>query len=79
MQCLPFDLPICSTPMTPDLLTSHLAICRAKSMPSIVRAPGPTHPFIKWILDAGADGIIVPQVRTVEEVKGIVDVCRCEL
>ncbi len=33
-------------------------------------------PWVKPALDAGADGIIVPQVRTVEEVKQLVDDCR---
>ncbi len=32
--------------------------------------------FIKSVLDAGADGIIVPQVRTVREVRQIVCDCR---
>ena len=32
--------------------------------------------WIKQVLDAGADGVIVPQVRTVEEVQAIVADCR---
>ena len=33
-------------------------------------------PFIKPVLDAGASGIVVPQVRSVEEVQQVVADCR---
>ena len=48
--------------MSPEMLTAHMAIGRSKGVPCIVRCSGPDHYFIKWVLDAGADGIIVPQV-----------------
>ena len=42
-------------------------------------SPGVTQPWgvwIKQVLDAGADGVIVPQVRTADEVRAIVADCR---
>ena len=50
--------------MSPEMLTAHMAIGRSKGVPCIVRCSGPDHYFIKWVLDAGADGIIVPQVAS---------------
>ena len=50
--------------MSPEMLTAHIAIARSKGVPCIVRCSGPDHYFIKWVLDAGADGIIVPQARS---------------
>ena len=47
------------TPLSPETLTAHMAIGRSKGVPCIVRCSGPDHYFIKWVLDAGADGIIV--------------------
>ena len=41
-----------------------------------MRIPGSDLNVLKRILDTGAEGIIVPQVRTVEEVQGVVDACR---
>ena len=51
----------------------------------IVRVQGPnsgaTQPWGTWIkaaLDAGADGVIVPQVRSADEVRTIVGACNRE-
>jgi 2-dehydro-3-deoxyglucarate aldolase/4-hydroxy-2-oxoheptanedioate aldolase len=41
----------------------------------IVRVPSKEEFWIKGVLDAGADGIIVPHVNTADEVRHIVDVC----
>jgi 2-keto-3-deoxy-L-rhamnonate aldolase RhmA len=38
--------------------------------------PGSATAFIKPILDAGADGIIVPQIRSAQEVRQVVRDCR---
>ena len=62
--------------MSPEMLTAHMAIGRSHSLPNIVRVSGPDHMFIKWVLDAGADGIIVPQVNSAEEVRKVVANCR---
>jgi 2-keto-3-deoxy-L-rhamnonate aldolase RhmA len=64
------------SPMSPEALAGHLLAARAGHVPAIVRVPGVGTPFIKPALDAGADGIVVPQVRTVEEVRAVVSDCR---
>ncbi len=62
--------------MSPEALSGHLLACRAARIPGIVRVPAAGTAFIKPVLDAGADGIIVPQIRTVEEVQAVVSDCR---
>lgn len=62
--------------MSPEALAGHLLAARAGGVPAIVRVPGAGTPFIKPVLDAGADGVVVPQVRTVAEVKAVVADCR---
>jgi 2-keto-3-deoxy-L-rhamnonate aldolase RhmA len=62
--------------MSPEALSAHLLACRARGIPGIVRLPGGITSLIKPALDSGADGIIIPQVRTVEEVKELVADCR---
>ncbi len=62
--------------MSPEALGGHLLAARAGGVPAIVRVPGAGTPFTKPVLDAGADGIVVPQVRTVEEVRAVVADCR---
>lgn len=68
------DLEHCT--MSIEALSGHLLAARSKNVPSLVRVSGSSTPFIKMVLDAGADGIIVPQVRSVEEVKQVVKDCR---
>lgn len=68
------DLEHCN--MSPEALNGHLLAARGRSVPSIVRVTEGKTPFIKPVLDAGADGIIVPQVTTVEEVIAVVNDCR---
>ena len=62
--------------MSPEVLTGHLLAARGKNKPTFVRVAGGSTPFIKPVLDAGADGIVVPQVRSAEEVRQIVADCR---
>ena len=65
-------------PMSLDVLRGHLMVARHMNTPAFVRVPGP-HPgpaVLKPILDIGAHGIIVPQVRSAEEVRQIVSDCR---
>lgn len=62
--------------MSPEALSGHLLAARGRNKAALVRVTGSTTPFIKPVLDMGADGIIVPQVRTVEEVRQIVRDCR---
>ncbi len=44
--------------------------------PCIVRVPGIDEVFVKKALDIGADGVIVPQVRSAAQAKEIVRWCR---
>ena len=62
--------------MSPEILSGHLLAARARRVPGIVRVTGSTTPFIKPILDSGAEGIVVPQVRSAEEVRSVVADCR---
>ncbi|CAN5510529.1 aldolase/citrate lyase family protein [soil metagenome] len=64
------------TMMSPEALNGHLLAACSKNAPALVRVTGSSTPLIKPVLDAGADGIIVPQVRSVEEVRQIVRDCR---
>lgn len=64
------------SPTSAEALTGHLLAARARSVPSIVRVQHSSTPFIKPVLDAGADGIVVPQVRTAQEVRRAVEDCR---
>ena len=64
------------TTMSRQTMGEHLLACRAHARPGLVRVPVGYTGFIKPALDGGADGIIVPQVRSVAEVQAIVDDCR---
>ena len=50
----------------------HLLACRAAGVAGIVRVPWNDFVFMKSIMDMGADGIIVPMVRSLEEAKAVV-------
>lgn len=54
----------------PDQIVSLLQA--AHTCPCLVRIPGPDEAWIKKVLDAGADGIIVPQINSLEEAKAVV-------
>jgi 2-dehydro-3-deoxyglucarate aldolase/4-hydroxy-2-oxoheptanedioate aldolase len=62
--------------MSADALHGHLLAAHAKGVPALVRVTAGTTPFIKPILDSGVDGIIVPQIRSAEEVRQVVADCR---
>jgi 2-keto-3-deoxy-L-rhamnonate aldolase RhmA len=64
------------SPVSPESLAGHLLAARARAKPAIVRVPSVGTAFVKPVLDLGADGVIVPQVRTVEEVRQTVADCR---
>jgi 2-dehydro-3-deoxyglucarate aldolase/4-hydroxy-2-oxoheptanedioate aldolase len=61
--------------MSPEALNGHLLSARARGVAALVRVTGSSMPFIKPVLDAGADGIIVPQVQSAEEVRQVVRDC----
>jgi len=62
--------------MSEEAVRGHLLAARSRNTPGIVRVCGNNASFIKPILDSGADGIIVPQVRSAEEVRQVVAECR---
>lgn len=62
--------------ITAQTLAGHLLAARARGVPGLVRVPGSGTAFIKPVLDMGAEGIIVPQVRSAEEVRSLVSDCR---
>ena len=73
------------TPMSYESLAGHILAAHLHGVAVIVRVQAPNFngaagaPWgwsIKAALDSGADGIIVPQVRTVDEVRSIVSDCR---
>ena len=60
----------------PEGLHGHFLAAHSRNVPALVRVSGSDTPFIKPVLDAGADGIIVPQIRSVDEVRQVVSDCR---
>jgi len=62
--------------MSPEAMAGHMLAARGRQVPVLVRVPAGETAFIKPVLDAGADGIIVPQVTSAAEVKRAVDDCR---
>ena len=57
------------------LQTSIMALNGTVTVP-IVRVPWNDHVRIKQVLDLGAEGILAPMVRTVEECEALVAACR---
>ena len=64
------------SPMSIESVTGHLLAARACNKPALVRVPGSATESIKPVLDSGVDGIIVPQVTGVDEVRKVVADCR---
>jgi len=64
------------TPMSPEAMRGHLLAARSRRRAMVVRVPGSDTAIIKPVLDAGAPGIVVPQVTSVDEVRRVIDDCR---
>ena len=64
------------SPTNFESMVNHIIACRACGVPGIVRVPSGEIAWIKRVLDAGADGIILPQAQSVEEVRAFVAACR---
>ncbi len=64
------------TPLNLESLQAHLIAARAVGVPALVRVPSSEVGLIKRVLDTGAAGLIVPQVRSVNEVRRVVESCR---
>jgi 2-keto-3-deoxy-L-rhamnonate aldolase RhmA len=54
----------------------HILATKGSDCTALVRVPWNDPVLVKPILDAGADGVIVPLVRTVEDVRRAVAACR---
>ena len=63
-------------PISLESMQAHLMAARAARVPALVRVPSSDVPMIKRVLDSGAVGLIVPQVRSAAEVRQVVDACR---
>ncbi len=57
-----------------SIQTSLMAVKGSDTVP-MVRVPSHDHVFIKRVLDAGAGGVLIPQVRSAEEVRQGVSAC----
>ena len=55
---------------------SHLIAARAGGTAAIVRIPSGDVGWIKRVLDTGAEGIILPQAQSVEEIRKFARSCR---
>jgi 2-keto-3-deoxy-L-rhamnonate aldolase RhmA len=64
------------SPVGPEALAAHLIAARAAGTAALVRVAGSDEILIKPVLDTGAQGIIVPQVRSAAEVRRAVSTCR---
>ena len=62
--------------MNLESVTGHLIAASAGRTAALVRVPSSDIGHVKPVLDAGAPGIIVPQVRSAAEVRRVVDACR---
>lgn len=63
------------SPTHMESLVGHMVACRATGVPAIVRVPSGEPGWIKRVLDSGAEGIILPQAKSYEEIKAFVDAC----
>ena len=63
------------SPTNMESLVGHMIACRAAGVPSLVRVPSGEIGWIKRVLDSGAEGIILPQARSYEEIQRFVDAC----
>jgi 2-dehydro-3-deoxyglucarate aldolase/4-hydroxy-2-oxoheptanedioate aldolase len=64
------------SPINLESLQSQLIAARAGGTAALVRVPSMEIGWIKRVLDTGAEGIIVPQIRSAEEVSAVAAACR---
>lgn len=58
-----------------ESIQTHLMAVQGSDTVAIVRVSSHDHVFIKRVLDAGAGGILIPQVRSAEEAREGVSAC----
>src|SRR5260370_41070190 len=59
-----------------ETVQAHIMATKGSDTASLVRVPSNDPVLIKPVLDIGADGVIVPQVRTVDDVRLAVAACQ---
>lgn len=64
------------SPTNLESVTGHLIAAKACGTAALVRVPTSETAYLKRVLDAGADGVVVPQVRSADEVRRVVSDCR---
>jgi 4-hydroxy-2-oxoheptanedioate aldolase len=57
----------------PEAVVAHTLAARSAGVPLLMRIPAGTTACIKPALDSGVEGLIVPQIRTVDEVRSVID------
>jgi 2-keto-3-deoxy-L-rhamnonate aldolase RhmA len=62
--------------LTLETIQAHLMATNGTDTAAIVRVPWNDPVLVKPVLDIGADGVIIPLVRTVDEVRRAVAACR---
>ena len=62
--------------MSIETLAGHIRAARLHEAASLVRVPIADTAWIKRVLDAGAEGIIVPQVRDAAEAQAVADAAK---
>lgn len=63
-------------PTNLQTMLGHLIAARAATTMALVRVPSSEVGWIKRVLDSGAEGIILPQAQSYEEVAAFVAACR---
>jgi 2-keto-3-deoxy-L-rhamnonate aldolase RhmA len=64
------------TPIGLESVQNHLIAARAGGAPILVRVPSSEIAWTKRVLDIGAEGVILPQAKSVAEVEAFVAACR---
>ena len=62
--------------LTLEAVQNHIIAAQASDTAALVRVPSHDPAMVKTVLDIGADGIIVPNVKTPEEARQAVAACR---
>lgn len=63
-------------PIDRERIEDLIRVSDAAGMPAIVRVPTYESHWIGSVLDAGAAGIVVPRIRSVDEVRAVADAAR---
>ncbi len=61
------------SPLTLDFAYAAIVVSQALGMTALVRVPDRSGSHVQRLLDAGADGLLVPQVSSAEEARRCVD------